>query len=203
MSGPLTPTDREPRSAQVFRRRTTVVSAYILIGVVVGVAALLTPGEFGHGFFPFISPLASALPLVMFALIAGVWPHVVVADKGVGVHNSFVAYDVPLLGHRRGPAAPHRPDDQHDRREERAGHGLHERRRLQDARSHRGGRRAGARDRQRQRVREARRRGEDHAPHRGAQRGRRRRCHWRSPSASSTAPPTPTTRHSAARQLGH
>jgi hypothetical protein len=96
MSGPLTPTDREPRSAQVFRRRTTVVSAYILIGVVVGVAALLTPGEFGHGIFPFLSPLAAALPLVMFALIAGVWPHVVVAEEGVAVHNSFVAYDVPF-----------------------------------------------------------------------------------------------------------
>ncbi len=95
MSGPLTPTDREPRSAQVFRRRTTVISAYVLIGIVVGAAILLTPGEFGHGVFPFLSPAASALPLVMFALIAGVWPHVVVADKSVGVHNSFVAYDVP------------------------------------------------------------------------------------------------------------
>ena len=95
MSGPLTPTDREPRSAQVFRRRTTVISAYILTGIVVGAAVLLTPGEYGHGIFPLLSPAASALPLVMFALIAGVWPHVVVGDKSVGVHNSFVAYDVP------------------------------------------------------------------------------------------------------------
>lgn len=96
MSGPSTPTDREPRQAQVFRRRTTVVSAYILVGVVAVVATLLAVGEYGHGFFPFISPFAAALPLVTFALIAGAWPHLVLADKAVSVHNSFVAYDVPL-----------------------------------------------------------------------------------------------------------
>jgi len=95
MSGPTTPTDRETRSVQVFRRRTTVVSACVLMAVVVVVAVLLTPGEYGHGFFPFISALAGALPLVIFALIAGVWPHVRVASSGVTVHNSFVAYDVP------------------------------------------------------------------------------------------------------------
>lgn len=80
---------------QVFRRRSTVISSLVLSGLLVVVAAVLTPSEIGHGFFPAIVAFIGILPLVVLALAVGAWPHVIVDEDHVEVHNTFIWYDIP------------------------------------------------------------------------------------------------------------
>lgn len=89
------PPGTAPRRPQVFRRRTTVAFAFILTGVIVCLAVVLTIGEYGHGIFPLLAAPAGALPLVVLVLVTGAWPHVTVGMTGVQVRNAFVGYDVP------------------------------------------------------------------------------------------------------------
>jgi hypothetical protein len=77
------------------RRRSTIVAGFIFASIFIAAGIGLTPGEVGHGFLSTIAPLCTAVPLALLVLVFLVWPHVVIRDEQVEVHNSFVTYDVP------------------------------------------------------------------------------------------------------------
>jgi hypothetical protein len=93
----MTPTSDLPAEApRLFRRRTTIVPAMIMVAILAIIAIVLAPGEIGHGILPVLSAPAGALPLIVFALITGAWPHVVIAEQDLMVYNSFFTYKIPL-----------------------------------------------------------------------------------------------------------
>jgi hypothetical protein len=99
MSVPTTPTSGlHTETTRLFRRRTTIVPAVIMSTVLAVVAIFLGASEFGHGILPVLSAPAGALPLIVFVLITGVWPHVVIGSDNLMVYNSFFTYKIPLGG---------------------------------------------------------------------------------------------------------
>jgi hypothetical protein len=80
---------------EVRRRRTAVISNFIIAAIVVGIGIAMTPGEWGHGFFPFITPLAATVAVAMTLLVLGAYPHLILADDRLLVRNSLFRYDVP------------------------------------------------------------------------------------------------------------
>ncbi len=81
--------------SRLLRRRSTIIAGFVFAGIVIAAGVTLTVGEIGHGFLPAIAPLCTALPLALLIVVFLVWPHLVIRDQHLEVHNSFVSYDVP------------------------------------------------------------------------------------------------------------
>lgn len=89
------PADDTLSQRRVLRRRSTVISSFILAGLLIVVAGFLTPDEFGHGFFSVLAAFAGVLPLIVLALTVGAWPHVIIDADRMEVHNTFFWYAIP------------------------------------------------------------------------------------------------------------
>lgn len=83
----------EPR---VFRRKSTVVTGYVFVGIIVAIVVILTVPVIGHGIWPALAAPAVGATLVLITYVMSVKPSVVIRDRGVDVHNSFASFDVPF-----------------------------------------------------------------------------------------------------------
>jgi hypothetical protein len=73
---------------QVFRRRNTVIFASVFAVLAITVAVLIGIREIHDG-------LVAALPVVVLALVMGVFPRVTLERDRLAVHNSIFWFDVP------------------------------------------------------------------------------------------------------------
>jgi hypothetical protein len=80
---------------EIRRRRSAIVTGFTLAAIIVGLGIALTPSEWGHGFFPFITPVAATLPIAATLLVLSVYPHIILGEDLLHVRNSFVAFDIP------------------------------------------------------------------------------------------------------------
>jgi hypothetical protein len=80
---------------EVRRRRSAVITGFILAAIVVGVGIAITPSEWGHGVIPLITPLVVTGAVAATLLVLGVYPHLILADDKLLVRNSLVRYEVP------------------------------------------------------------------------------------------------------------
>jgi hypothetical protein len=80
---------------QVFRRRSTVTTAFVVAAILMGVSIWLAVDEAGHGFFAIIAAPVVGLTLALFVVLLSAYPHVIVRDDHLEPHNSFVWYVVP------------------------------------------------------------------------------------------------------------
>jgi hypothetical protein len=82
---------------EIRRRRSAIVTGFTLAAIVVGIGVALSVGEWGHGFFPLITPVAATLPIASTLLLLGAYPHIVLGADVLHVRNSFVAYEIPYV----------------------------------------------------------------------------------------------------------
>jgi hypothetical protein len=80
---------------QLYRRRSTIIAGFTFAGLLTALGIVLTVGEAGHGFLPLVAPVCATLALALLVLMVMVWPHVVVREERLDVHNTFMSYEVP------------------------------------------------------------------------------------------------------------
>ncbi|HKD97421.1 MAG TPA: hypothetical protein VKB69_07420 [Micromonosporaceae bacterium] len=95
MSTSSQPSTQDPAAPRVYRRRSTVITGYVISAVLLVLIVGLFSEEFGHGIFPILTEPAIGLTLILMVLVLNVWPHVIIKDRCVEVHNSLTWYEVP------------------------------------------------------------------------------------------------------------
>jgi hypothetical protein len=81
---------------QVFRRRSTVIFAWMFVAVPLVIGVLIGVREIHHGLVG-VATIVGALPVAVTALIMGVWPHVALGSEELEVHNSVFWFGVPYV----------------------------------------------------------------------------------------------------------
>src|SRR5215467_645647 len=95
MSTSSNPATQDPTTPHVYRRRSTVITG-ISISVVLFVLIVgLFSAELGHGIFAVLTEPVVGLTLILGVLLLNVWPHVIIKDRFVEVHNSLTWFEVP------------------------------------------------------------------------------------------------------------
>jgi hypothetical protein len=79
----------------VYRRRSTVVTGFAISAVLFVLMVGLFSAEFHHGIFSVLTEPVVGLTLILFVLLLNVWPHVIIRDRYVEVHNSLTWFEVP------------------------------------------------------------------------------------------------------------
>ncbi|WP_412538146.1 hypothetical protein R8Z50_20035 [Longispora sp. K20-0274] len=79
----------------VYRRRGTVVGAWIGIVVQAGIGIAMVPAVWSDGLVSALVMPAFSATAIIFSLMVGVWPRLVVTDEGVIVHNELRRFVIP------------------------------------------------------------------------------------------------------------
>jgi hypothetical protein len=95
MSQPTESTTQDPTAPRTFRRRSTVVTGFVISGVLLVLTVGLFPQNLGHGIWSVLAEPVVGLTLILIILLLNVWPHVIVKDPYVAVHNSLTWFEVP------------------------------------------------------------------------------------------------------------
>jgi hypothetical protein len=95
MSTSSNPTTQDPPAPRVYRRRSTVITGFVISAVLLALIVGLFPAEFGHGISAILAEPVVGLTLIVMVLLLNVWPHVIVKDSHVEVHNSMTWFEVP------------------------------------------------------------------------------------------------------------
>src|SRR5262249_23129574 len=81
---------------QIFRRDSTMIFGWIFAAVFALIGLYVGIRQITHG-LDGVATIFSTIFLIVVALIVGVWPHVVLKQDGLEVHNSIFWIDVPYI----------------------------------------------------------------------------------------------------------
>lgn len=95
MSIPSDPATQDPTAPHVYRRRSTVITGIAISVVLLVLMVGLFSAELGHGIFAVLTEPVIGLTLILLVLLLNVWPHVIIRDRFVEVHNSLTWFEVP------------------------------------------------------------------------------------------------------------